>query len=257
MSRPSRIALRNTVVRTPRPRGTPPKENIQKTRVVQLLDAWLVNRNALQRIEFEHAVEKLEDTTQEAIHRAEETHLSSPAEAPSAPTVTHNELAEDVHEEEPCEEGEPTERTESHPDPTAQRSRDRVQKQAVVAPSWSDSAQETDEVDGGAPVSEAQAILKNTSRSSAVAKYLADTVIGFCNDPAVSHSEGWQVSMPLHAKVLSGTTLHLSLSQHCCLLRFDTIDEKSRDLIFKEEKSLKTILEEALRPRRDVSISHQ
>jgi hypothetical protein len=257
MNRPSRISLRNTGARTARPRGTPPKEDVQKTRLAQLLDAWQVNRSVLQRIEFQQAIKKLEDTTQETIHQAEEMHLPSPTKESSAPRLTNNDCVEDVQEEEPCEHGDSLEKPQGHLQATTQRGRDRAQRHAVVAPSWSDSVQDAADMQGGEPVSQAQAILQTKSRSLAVAKYLADTVIGFCNDPAVSHGEGWQVSMPLHAKVLSGTTLHLSLSQHWCLLRFDTIDEKSRDLIFKEEKSLTSILEEALRPRRQVNISYQ
>lgn len=86
-------------------------------------------------------------------------------------------------------------------------------------------------------------------------EYIATTVTRFCNESAVLDGDGWQIRIALRADILPATTLHLSLSPHWLLLRFETSDERSRHLLSVHQETLKTSLDVALVPRRDVSIT--
>jgi Type III secretion protein (HpaP) len=86
-------------------------------------------------------------------------------------------------------------------------------------------------------------------------EYIATTVTRFCNDSAVRDGDGWQIRIALRADVLPATTLHLSLSPHWLLLRFETADERSRHLLSSHRETLESSLDKALVPRRDVSIT--
>ncbi|AKJ27816.1 type III secretion system protein SctP [Caldimonas brevitalea] len=85
--------------------------------------------------------------------------------------------------------------------------------------------------------------------------YVVDTVARFCNDRAVANSDGWQVSMKLRPDVLPETVLHLGLSPHWLLLRFDIHDEQALALVFSHREQLVERLEAALDRRRDISIT--
>jgi Type III secretion protein (HpaP) len=88
----------------------------------------------------------------------------------------------------------------------------------------------------------------------AVVRYLASTVADFCNDPAVQASEGWRVRIALNEELLPSTLLHLSLSLHWLLLRFECGDERSKAAISAHREALQSALEEVVAPRREVSI---
>jgi type III secretion control protein HpaP len=85
--------------------------------------------------------------------------------------------------------------------------------------------------------------------------YIAATVTRFCNDSAVRDGDGWQVRIALRPDVLPATTLHLSLSPHWLLLRFESSDERSRHLLSSHRETLEASLDAALVPRRGVSIT--
>jgi hypothetical protein len=88
-----------------------------------------------------------------------------------------------------------------------------------------------------------------------VARYIAQTVSRFCNDAAVKNDEGWQVRITLRPDILNLTTMNLSLSPHWLLIRFDIRDTQARGLVVRHQKSLETMLDESVVPRREVSIT--
>lgn len=84
---------------------------------------------------------------------------------------------------------------------------------------------------------------------------IADTVARFCNEPAVDHSEGWNVRMPLRDDVLPSTTLDLSVSSCWLQLRFETSSAAARELLFLHRTALVDLLATALNRQRDIAIS--
>jgi Type III secretion protein (HpaP) len=106
-----------------------------------------------------------------------------------------------------------------------------------------------------APVADALRVGDSHAADHAIAQYLARTVLDFCNDGAVQGGEGWQVSMPLRGDLLPATTLHLGLSRHWLLLRFVSHEERARCLVLMHQKSLQTLLQETLEPKREVAIT--
>lgn len=91
-------------------------------------------------------------------------------------------------------------------------------------------------------------------RGHLITKYVAATVSNFCNDPAVQDGDGWTVRLALNEAILPSTTVHLSLSLHWLLLRFDCGEARSRQVIAQHRGTLQIALEEAIVPRREVSI---
>lgn len=96
--------------------------------------------------------------------------------------------------------------------------------------------------------------LEADPRERAIVRYLAATVADFCNDPDVHAGDGWTVRLLLNDTILPSTTLHLSLSLHWLLLRFECGDAQSKELINAHRDALQHALEEAVSPRREVSI---
>jgi hypothetical protein len=83
---------------------------------------------------------------------------------------------------------------------------------------------------------------------------MVDMVARFCNDRAVSDSEGWQVQIELRPDVLPATSLSLSISPLWLCLRFAIRDDRSRQLIMTHRQALADQLEDALVRRREISI---
>ena len=67
---------------------------------------------------------------------------------------------------------------------------------------------------------------------------MVDAVAHFCNDRAVSDSEGWQVQIDLRPEVLPATSLSLSISPLWLCLRFAIRDDRSRHLIMTHRQAL-------------------
>jgi type III secretion control protein HpaP len=259
MARLTKVTTRS-VERLSRARALATKEAHNKTRLVQLLEARLNQLRTTRLTEVAEAEQESEALRVQAIQSTDDARLDLRAQESEEMTVHDLEADGDIFEDEDADE---VESPEDHASPTDLVASPQAPSPSKVAldrnPAGTAAMEEMGlkAMDANRPLSEVQTIFRDKSRSSALAQYLADTVACFCNDPAVSRSEGWQVSMPLNARILVGTTLHLSLSPHWCLLRFDTADEKSRALISKEETSLRDMLEESLRPRREVGISFQ
>jgi type III secretion control protein HpaP len=84
---------------------------------------------------------------------------------------------------------------------------------------------------------------------------VAQTVARFCNEPAVDHSEGWSVRMPLRDDVLPETTLDLTISSCWLQLRFETRSDGARDLLSIHRAALTELLAAALNRQRDIAIT--
>ena len=99
------------------------------------------------------------------------------------------------------------------------------------------------------------ALLEPVLQVHPVVASIAHTVSRFCNERAVSESEGWQVRIPLREDMLAGTTLHLMLSPLWLQVRFETSEQRSRDLLLAHRESLASLLDAALSRRREIAVS--
>lgn len=84
---------------------------------------------------------------------------------------------------------------------------------------------------------------------------LAATIGGFCNEGAVSDSEGWNVHIQLRPDVLADTTLDLAVSSHWLQLRFHAGRPASRQLLCEHEATLRELLAATLDRSRDIAIT--
>ncbi|CAI8810500.1 MULTISPECIES: type III secretion system protein SctP [Burkholderia] len=76
-------------------------------------------------------------------------------------------------------------------------------------------------------------------------------VSDFCANPIVLESGDWQLTIPIDPALLPGCTLNLALSHFQLTLRFDTTDERSRELISQHATTLRESLEEVMQSRFD------
>ena len=83
---------------------------------------------------------------------------------------------------------------------------------------------------------------------------LAATIAGFCNERAVSDSEGWNVRIQLRPDVVEETTLDLAVSAHWLQLRFHAGRPASRRLLYEHETSLREQLAQSLDRSREIAI---
>ena len=83
---------------------------------------------------------------------------------------------------------------------------------------------------------------------------LAATIAGFCNERAVSDSEGWNVRIQLRPDVVADTTLDLAVSAHWLQLRFHAGLPASRRLLYEHETSLREQLAQCLDRSREIAI---
>jgi Type III secretion protein (HpaP) len=87
------------------------------------------------------------------------------------------------------------------------------------------------------------------------AQYVAQAVSRFCNDAAVGQSDGWQISLDLDPEVLRDTRLDVSLSRQWLVLRFSIGDAHTKSVVLANQVLLEQLLDEAVVPRREISIS--
>jgi type III secretion control protein HpaP len=88
----------------------------------------------------------------------------------------------------------------------------------------------------------------------ALVAYIAGTVSAFCNNPAVRDADGWHIRIRLNDSILSSTTLHLKLTLHWLILRFECRDALARRLVLAQGPRLIEALEAMVSPRREVSM---
>ncbi len=88
----------------------------------------------------------------------------------------------------------------------------------------------------------------------ALVAYVSGRVAAFCNNPAVREADGWHIRIELSDSILASTTLHLKLTLHWLILRFECRDALARRLVLAHGPSLKEALEGLVSPRRDISL---
>jgi hypothetical protein len=88
----------------------------------------------------------------------------------------------------------------------------------------------------------------------ALVAYLSSTVTSFCNNAAVRDADGWSISIQLNGNILCATTLHLRLTLHWLILRFECADAQARRLVLAHRAALTEALVAAVSPRREVSV---
>lgn len=80
---------------------------------------------------------------------------------------------------------------------------------------------------------------------------IVSQVADFCSNPAVLARGSWHITIPIDPALLPACTLSLALSHFDLTLRFDTTDERSRQLILKHAATLRESLEQVMQTRFD------
>jgi len=91
--------------------------------------------------------------------------------------------------------------------------------------------------------------------ASLMTTHLAALVARFCNAPAVSAGGIWELQVEINPKILAETTLRLQLSAFRLSLRFESMDPRSKRLIYENSKELSSRLAMLLGGQIDVDIS--
>ena len=78
-------------------------------------------------------------------------------------------------------------------------------------------------------------------------------VADFCSNPAVLERGDWHITIPIDSALLPGCTLTLTLSRFDLTLRFDTSDERSRQLILRHAMRLRESLQQVMQARFEAS----
>ncbi len=99
------------------------------------------------------------------------------------------------------------------------------------------------------------AVMQDQATAPAVAEYLANTITRFCNDNDAQGSDDWRVSIGLRDDILKSTTLHMTLSRDSLILRFEIHDAEANTLISNGIDTLKSLLDQSLKSRREVFIT--
>jgi hypothetical protein len=98
-------------------------------------------------------------------------------------------------------------------------------------------------------------VLHNDEAGYEVTEYIAKTITQFCNDNDAQNSDDWRISIGLRDDILKSTTLHMALSRDSLILRFEIHDAEANALISNEVDKLKSMLDQSLKPQREVFIT--
>ncbi|MEX3816110.1 type III secretion system protein SctP [Paraburkholderia sp. BR13439] len=90
---------------------------------------------------------------------------------------------------------------------------------------------------------------------STFAGKLASRIARFCGEPSVTSAGVWEASVPLAPDTVADTVLHLSLSPYRLLLRFETSNTRSLQLISLHSNALREQLAALLGPEREIEIA--
>ncbi|MEJ0003124.1 MAG: type III secretion system protein SctP [Pararobbsia sp.] len=80
-------------------------------------------------------------------------------------------------------------------------------------------------------------------------------VADFCSNPAVLERGDWRITIPIDSAQLPDCTLSLALSRFDLMLRFDTSDHRSRQVVLQHATTLRDSLEQVMQTRFDTSRS--
>ncbi|TKC91519.1 hypothetical protein FAZ69_03435 [Trinickia terrae] len=83
---------------------------------------------------------------------------------------------------------------------------------------------------------------------------VAERIARFCAMTGATDDAAWEVTLPMNPAVLPETSLHLQLSPSRMVLRFETTDARSSQLIFDNTDALRTRLANVLSRQIDVDV---
>lgn len=98
----------------------------------------------------------------------------------------------------------------------------------------------------GASVAAVAAPACNAQDMQRLVESIVAQVSEFCSNPAVLERGDWHITIPIDPALLPGCTLTLVLSRFDLTLRFDTSEERSRQLIFQHANTLRENLDQVM-----------
>lgn len=107
----------------------------------------------------------------------------------------------------------------------------------------------------GAPAAVAPASLKPAPMPHRLIESIVAQVADFCSNPAVLARGQWHITIPIDTELLPGCSLSLTLSYFDLALRFETTDERSRQLILQDVTTLRESLQALMESRSDDPIN--
>jgi type III secretion control protein HpaP len=102
-----------------------------------------------------------------------------------------------------------------------------------------------------APVTAVEAPARAANRPHQFVESIVAQVADFCSSPAVLTGGSWHITIPVAPQLLPACTLSLTLSHFDLTLRFDTTEERSRQLILQHAATLRESLEQVMQSRFD------
>jgi type III secretion control protein HpaP len=107
----------------------------------------------------------------------------------------------------------------------------------------------------GAPAAVAPASLKPAPIPQRLIGSIVAQVADFCSNPAVLARGQWHITIPIDSELLPGCRLSLTLSYFDLSLRFETTDERSRQLILQHVTTLRESLQALMESRSEHPIN--
>jgi type III secretion control protein HpaP len=102
-----------------------------------------------------------------------------------------------------------------------------------------------------APVTAVEAPARVGNKTHQFVESIVAQVADFCSNPAVLTGGSWHITIPVSPQLLPACTLSLTLSHFDLTLRFDTTEERSRQLILQHAATLRESLEQVMQSRFD------
>jgi type III secretion control protein HpaP len=103
----------------------------------------------------------------------------------------------------------------------------------------------------GAPVNAIEPPARAAHSAQQFVESIVAQVADFCSNPAVLTRGSWHITIPIAPHLLPVCTLSLTLSHFDLTLRFDTSEERSRQLILQHAATLRESLERVLQSQFD------
>lgn len=102
-----------------------------------------------------------------------------------------------------------------------------------------------------APVTAVEAPARAANHARQFVESIVAQVADFCSNPAVLTGGSWHITIPVSPQLLPACTLSLTLSHFDLTLRFDTTEDRSRQLILQHAATLRESLEQVMQSRFD------
>jgi type III secretion control protein HpaP len=103
----------------------------------------------------------------------------------------------------------------------------------------------------GAPAAVSSVSIKPSPTPHRLIESIVAQVANFCSNPAVLARGQWHITIPIDTELLPDCSLSLTLSYFDLTLRFETTDERSRQLILQHVTTLRESLQALMESRSD------